>query len=368
MKGLRILLRSLFILANVVVVVLWIASAYSDRVSPETSLLFSYLGLAFPVLCVLNLCFVICWLFLLKWKFLLLSVGAFLLCWGSIKAYFPFHSPQEVNRKEVLKVLTYNVMAFGYMDHTKNKPNPILQYIANSDADIVCLQEYSALRPEKGGLTSSKINEALRKFPYRSVFYFNENSVQRSGIAVYSKYPILKSRVVKYASDHNGSSVHEVDIKGKRLTLINNHLESFKLTMADRTLYSTFIKGIRSEGLVDLTGAFTQRLGPAFRIRAKQAEVVAEEVKNAKGEYVLVCGDFNDTPISYAHHMIEGDDLIDAFSASGRGLGVTYNRNSFWFRIDHILHSPNIVSFNCSVDSEIDYSDHYPLWCYLKLE
>ena len=142
--------------------------------------------------------------------------------------------------------------------------------------------------------------------------------------------------------------------------------ESFKLTMEDRTRYSSLIKSFSSDGLDDLKGAFEQKLGPAFRIRAKQAEAVSEEIKNAKGDYVLVCGDFNDTPISYAHRTIQGD-LTDAFAESGRGMGITYNQNFFWFRIDNILHSPNMTSMNCSVD-KVAYSDHYPLWCYLKLE
>ena len=64
MKTLRIFLQFLFVVANVVAVVLLIVSAYSDRVSPETSMTLSYLGLAFPVLCVVNLCFIIYWLFL----------------------------------------------------------------------------------------------------------------------------------------------------------------------------------------------------------------------------------------------------------------------------------------------------------------
>ena len=143
-------------------------------------------------------------------------------------------------------------------------------------------------------------------------------------------------------------------------------MESFKLTMEDRTRYSSLIKSFSSDGLDDLKGAFEQKLGPAFRIRAKQAEAVSEEIKNAKGDYVLVCGDFNDTPISYAHRTIQGD-LADAFAESGRGMGITYNQNFFWFRIDNILHSPNMTSMNCSVD-KVAYSDHYPLWCYLKLE
>ena len=227
------------------------------------------------------------------------------------------------------------------------------------------MQEYATAKSEKS-LTASKIYDALSMYPYRSVFYQSSTKFQSFGIAVFSKYPLSNSRMVKYDSDYNGSSVHEVNIKGKKLTLINNHLESFKLTMEDRTRYSSLIKSFSSDGLGDLKGAFEQKLGPAFRIRAKQAEAVSEEIKNAKGDYVLVCGDFNDTPISYAHRTIQGD-LTDAFAESGRGMGITYNQNFFWFRIDNILHSPNMTSMNCSVD-KVAYSDHYPLWCYLKLE
>ena len=215
MKTLRIFLQFLFVVANVVAVVLLIVSAYSDRVSPETSMTLSYLGLAFPVLCVVNLCFIIYWLFLWEWKFLLIGIFSFLLCWGPVKRYFPFHSHKDVPREEVLKVLTYNVMAFGYKNHTKIAPNKIIQYIANSDADIVCLQEYATAKSEKS-LTASKIYDALSMYPYRSVFYQSSTKFQSFGIAVFSKYPLSNSRMVKYDSDYNGSSVHEVNIKGKK--------------------------------------------------------------------------------------------------------------------------------------------------------
>lgn len=366
MKTLRIFLQLLFALANVVAIMLLIISAYSDRFSPDSSLMFSYLGLAFPILCLVNFCFAVYWLFLKVWKLLLISVVGFFVCWGPIIHYFPFNSRKEVPREEVLKILTYNVMAFGYRNHTKIAPNPILKYLVNSDADIICLQEYAEGKSEKS-TTAQKIYDALEKYPYRSIFYFHKTKYSDFGIAVFSKYPMSNSRQVKYDSKNNGSTIHEVTIKGKKITLINNHLESFKLTMADRSRYSSFIKGMGAEGLDDLKGAFEQKLGTAFKIRAKQAEAVAQEVKNAKGDYVLVCGDFNDTPISYAHRTIQGD-LTDAFAESGRGMGVTYHQNFFWFRIDNILHSPNVRSMNCTVDSKLNYSDHYPLWCYLKLE
>ena len=59
--------------------------------------------------------------------------------------------------------------------------------------------------------------------------------------------------------------------------------------------------------------------------------------------------------------------LKDAYAASGRGVGVTYNENFFWFRIDNILHSANMKPINCTID-KVRYSDHYPMWCYLQLK
>ena len=58
-KAIRILFKSVVGTANVIVILLFIASAFSDRISPDRSVFFSYLGLGFPVFCVLNLCFVL---------------------------------------------------------------------------------------------------------------------------------------------------------------------------------------------------------------------------------------------------------------------------------------------------------------------
>ena len=51
---------------------------------------------------------------------------------------------------------------------------------------------------------------------------------------------------------------------------------------------------------------------------------------------------------------------------SGKGLGISYNQNKFYFRIDNILISPNLKAYNCTVDRSIKASDHYPIWCYIS--
>lgn len=365
MSLLRLLFNIPFVAANGVTAALWIASAYSDHISPDTSILFSYLGLAFPLITLLNLCFILYWIFLTEWRYLLLNLLVVALCWGPIKHYYPFHLDKEIPQENTLKVLTYNVMGFAYLDHTKEHPNPILTYIANSDADIVCLQEYIAPKTGKQ-LTERKILSALKMYPYHAIIRLGSAKQPSHGIAVFSKYPIVKSRRIDYESNANGSAIHQIKINGKKLTLINNHLESFKLTSEDRSRYSAFIKNLSPEGFDDLKGAFKQKLGPAFQIRAKQAELIAQQIKETSSDYLLVCGDFNDTPISYAHRTIQGD-LSDAFSEAGKGMGITYNQNFFWFKIDHILHSQNMQALLCQVD-KIDYSDHYPIWCIFHLE
>ncbi|MDR1938696.1 MAG: endonuclease/exonuclease/phosphatase family protein [Tannerellaceae bacterium] len=360
-KTVKNIIRGFFLAANLLAALVLLASAYSDRISPEQVLFFSYLGLVFPFVCILNACFIAYWGFLREWKYLLIGLCAFLLCWKPVRSYFPFHLRTTAPKENVIKILTYNVMGFAYTDHTKQLPNKILQYIADSDADIVCLQEYFVNR-SSNSLTSRKIDEALNMYPYSSVIHLKNFGW---GLAVYSKYPITGSRRIEYPSEDNGSSLHKIEINGKTLTLVNNHFESFKLTTEDKIRYLDFIKGAGAESFGNLRNTIQQKLGPAFLIRAEQARTVAEEIKNSRGDYLLVCGDFNDTPISYAHRMVQGE-LLDAFAESGMGLGITYNRNYFWFRIDNILYSPNMEAYCCTVD-HVRYSDHYPLWCYLKL-
>lgn len=358
MKILKILFHSLVGTISAIVALVFLLAAYSDRIAPDKSILFAFLGLAFGPIALVNVCFLIYWLLLKKWVMAGAIALSFVLAWGTVSTYFPLHCTEQKVPENALKVLTYNVMAFAYQDHTGKAPNEIVQYIAGSGADIVCLQEY-VVNLSGHSLTSKKLIDALKMYPYHQVM--NRN------IAVFSKYPIVSSRQVRYKSASNASSVHEIDVNGKKLMLVNNHLESLKLTSEDKSKYKEFIKSPGADRFNGLKGTFQQKLGPAFRIRAKQADVLAEEIGKMGDAYILVCGDFNDTPVSYAHRTVKGP-LKDAFAESGCGLGISYNQNFFFFRIDHILHSRNMRAYDCTVDRSIKKSDHYPVWCYITLD
>ena len=357
----------IFIL-NVLALIALLLAAFSDYISPFREVFFSYLGLFFPFIFLFNLVLFFLWLFIKQWKLAGLNFLVFLICIHSIHTYFPIHRKTKDIPADCIKILTYNVMRFGQPDSkSKEESNKILQYIHDTDADIVCIQEFGVSNNNPKMLSENNVNTALDKYPYHNIEklkfpYTNEVF----GVAVFSKFPILSEKKAPYESAYNGSIVCELDIRGKKVTLINNHLESNKLSVEERNNYYQMTQDPDSRSLDVFTKMMTKRLTPAFRLRALQAQIISGIIQENKNPYIIVCGDFNDTPISYARHKIKGN-LRDAFVDSGCGLGITYNRYRFLFRIDYILHGNNIKSYNCTV-GKLRTSDHFPVWCYLQFK
>jgi endonuclease/exonuclease/phosphatase family metal-dependent hydrolase len=246
-------------------------------------------------------------------------------------------------------------MRFGDITHhTKKRPNPILQYVIEQDPDIVCFQEYTTANE----LKESVIREALKATPY---FY-----KLPLGTAIFSKYPIVSAEQIPIETVFNSAFAVELDIQGKKVTLVNTHLETNGISADERSGYYDFTKSPDTQKLEAFTHMMFQRLTPAFKTRARQSEMISKVIRESKNPYIIVCGDFNDTPISYARHTMKGD-LTDAFVESGSGMGISFNTNRFLFRIDYIFHSKNMKAYNCTV-GQLKTSDHYPVWTYLQLK
>lgn len=356
---------SIFFLCSLSTAGILVASAFSDRYSPvEYSAFPAYLGFLFPLFILMNVFFLVYWIIRRKW-FVLIPVLGFLFAWPAVNTYFPVHFKSEVP-SGAIKFLTYNVQHFDlYEPHDKERKNPIVQYILDQDADIVCLQEYAYLY--KNG--DVDIHEDFKKkYPYnRADDVINVNNYKYNGLACFSKYPIIDVYRVPYISKFNGSAVFKINVNGRIVTVINNHLETNRITEKDKAEYAHAFNTMEDKGVkttvVELADIARKRLGIAYKIRANQADVVAKEVEKADG-YIIACGDFNDTPVSYARYAVKGDKLRDAFADTGTGMSHTYNENKFYFRIDHILYSPNMKAYNCSVDNKAEFSDHYPMICY----
>lgn len=351
---------------NMLFVGLLLLSAYSPWIiNPKVHPVLSCLGLVLPIFLFINLCFLFFWMFTYP-RLALISVCGFILCIGQIRTYVPINFRTKKIPENCIKVLSYNVMGFNKLKkHTKEDPNPILEYIQEKNPDIICMQEFQ-FTSDKAHLTEADINRAFRDYPYHEKCDVSQKG-NGNWLACYSKFPILSSRAIRYKSTYNGSVLLEIEVNGDTVTVVNNHLESNKLTKEDKDVYEDMIKAPEAHKVKNGTRYLVNKLAEASAIRALQADTIAKEIAASKHRSIIVCGDFNDTPISYAHRVI-AQNLDDAFTKSGSGLGISYNQHKFYFRIDNILISKNLKAYNCTVDKSIKESDHYPIWCYIAMK
>ena len=79
---------------------------------------------------------------------------------------------------------------------------------------------------------------------------------------------------------------------------------------------------------------------------------------------IIICGDFNDTPVSYAYQQL-GDNMIDAFLESGNGIGASFSKIPT-LRIDYIFLNKDFKSFGFTTHEE-EFSDHRAISCSFKI-
>jgi len=332
-------------------------------VSPTRTPFFSFMGIAFPIILLATILCLIFWIILKKWKISFIIGVALIICYKPITTFFPLNLKTSSAPEESLKILTYNVM--GFMGEAKkNSAHPLLQYIAKTDADIVCLQEYMISKTGKSLLTQKDVNKILNKYPYQSITGLEFSGKYHTyGLACFSKYPITSTREFTFDSSYNGSAVYSLDVDGEIYLVANNHLESNKISSSDKKLYSNLLVKRDSRTLNEVTSNIRKRLGRGYSKRAKQVQKISDYIDRQTYDKLIICGDFNDTPISYAYKKMKGD-LIDAYASTGFGPGITYYEDFFLFRIDYIMHSKNLKSLKTTVD-RVKYSDHYPVLTYL---
>ncbi len=360
------LIKLLFVTANLIVVLLMLMSLVASTVSPEKLLIPAYTTLVLPLLIFINIGFVFLWLIFKKWYFLL-SLIVIIVCFNLVRNTFPvnFNRTSIAADGDGFTLMTYNTLANGMMaKHTEENPNPVIQYMLDQDPDILCIQEYSANMNEKH-LTKKDLLEIFNKYPYHFIEFKVNTGWSYFGTAIFSKFPIVHKQVIDYQSVYNTSIIADIKIKDKLLRVFNCHLETNNLTENDKVMAIRLKDNFDTDNIKGTTMYLSRKLGAAYRIRARQADVVSEQI--AKSPYpVMVVGDFNDLPSSYTYTKVRGD-LKDAFVERGFGLGWTFNESIFKFRIDHILYDASLKLVDFKIDNKVRHSDHYPLHCKIIL-
>ncbi|MBE9512003.1 MAG: endonuclease/exonuclease/phosphatase family protein [Bacteroidetes bacterium] len=319
----------------------------------------------------------ILWLVKLK-KELLISLIIIMIGWGYIKRVVSFHGNSldketretiidaegsDIENKNSINLLSYNVRLFNIFNQSKdeNAGERILELISGMKPDLCCLQELYI--DNKRGISLEELKKNLSSTPYSNIAWANRVGKKGYyGIATFSKFPMVNKGVIRYPNSKNISIYSDIVIDEDTLRIYNNHLQSVRFNRRNFNFLVNLDLQSEEETILELRD-ISSRLKNAYIKRAEQADILSEHIQNSP-YHVIVCGDFNDTPVSYSYRKIKGD-LNDAFTVSGRGLGNTYSGTFPKVRIDYIFYSDEFSVFNFQT-TKVKYSDHYPVSCSLR--
>jgi endonuclease/exonuclease/phosphatase (EEP) superfamily protein YafD len=147
-------------------------------------------------------------------------------------------------------------------------------------------------------------------------------------------------------------------LKGKdTIRVFNTHFQSLRFEKNDYQ----FIENIdqqESQEVGQQSKNILRKMKLAGQLRARQIAEVEKLIRQSPHP-VILCGDFNDVPNSYAYQRIRRQ-LNDAFLEKGNGIGRTFRLLAPTLRIDYIFHDSSLVPQSFKLH-EWELSDHYAL-------
>ncbi len=318
-------------------------SYLSPIANPQSFLLpIAFLGLFFPFLLFVNLLFLFYWIYKFKrhfWPTLIVI----LLGYSHINTFIKVKS-NSIEKPSLYSLTSFNVRLFNvynWIDQEGIKEE-IISYLNQSSSSIICIQEFYA----PNSLPSIQ-------YPYSHIGLQKKRSQWR--MATYSKYPIIKKGTVSIS----GENINNVCIFSD-IVILEDTVRVYNIHLASNTFDNKDYQFIEKPTVEGAENIFN-RLKKSFIARATEVSSIKNHIKKSPFP-VIVCGDFNDTPLSYAYHQLS-QGLDDAFVKTGLGFGKTYNGKFPALRIDYILMSPNFKINNFET-TKVELSDHYPITVY----
>lgn len=341
-----------------------LAGLLAKVVSPERVAVLAFVGLFYPIIYLVNLFCALWWV--VRWSRWVWLSAAMLLVGANPMGLF-YRSdvstkPVTVDRsRDDVVVATYNVMNFSdaSAEEEVESFDRVAEWVNNKGIQLLCLQEAHFFTEE----AFDSFRRSLKKLSYG--YFINgytgeESDITGSGYALFSAWPIVRRGVASADS----LAVYSVwaDIKMGRDTIrvFNNHLESTGISLEERstTLHPAIARDtLAGEKLLTIA----DKVVGNYAQRAVQAEQVAEAVEQSPHP-VVVCGDFNDTPVSYVYRTIRrAGNLVDSFVEKGRGVEHTFKGLYNLFRIDYILADKEAFEVKSYDSYDEPMSDHKPV-------
>jgi endonuclease/exonuclease/phosphatase family metal-dependent hydrolase len=336
---LRIIARTTLVVLNVITAVLYLLSCLSPVVKPSDSWFIAVMGLAFPFLLFALLAFIFLWL-ILKLKRVWFSVIILLFGYKSIGVFWAFNNPagfQYQKKPEHIRIANWNVARFLEWKRNNNEKSQtrlkMLEQIKKQNADILCLEEFFHSPNE---IYYNNISEITAMgYPYHYFSYDPDGEDQYIGSAIFSKYPIIDTGLVRYFRPSMPEALVHADIKvnDDTIRVFTTHLQSVQFRQRDYDAISE-IKNAE-DSLFANSKTVLAKLRKAMKLRSTQAEI-ARQIMDDSPYPTLFCGDLNDVPNSHTYFTIRGN-MQDAFLEKGFGIGRTFSSLSPTLRIDYIF-------------------------------
>lgn len=354
-KLIKIALHFLTILSGLALLFAYL----SVYINPEVFWILGMVGLAYPVLLLINISFLVYWIVRWRREFLI-PLLAILIGISHFSSFFQFSFGKKFTADDNdIKIISYNVNLFQLFSWSKQPPthNQIFDFIKDENFDIICLQEFYTV--------NEKFNERQAKSILKAnlhMGYITKRAKSSYGLATFSKYPIVNSGEIKFENSANASIFTDIAVGDDTIRVYNSHLQSLRLK--ERNInFLLNLNQHRDMQRMDEIKDISFRFRDAVRKRAEQVEIVTKHMLSSPYP-VIVCGDFNESPISYNYRKMTRN-LNDAFIEAGTGVGHTYKGFFPSFRIDYILYNQKFKATSYS-SPRLEFSDHYPVVATLR--
>ncbi len=336
---LRVIAKRTLVVLNFITAVLYLLSCLAPYIKPTSSWIIAMLGLAFPAFLALLIGFIFLWL-IMKLKRAWYSVIILLFGFNSIAVFWAFNPASGFESQKStgsIRVGSWNVARFLEWKRNNNEKSKtrlkMLEQIKKQNADILCLEEFFH-SPDSAYYNNISEIKAMG-YPYYYFSYDPDGDYQYIGSAIFSKYPMLDTGMVRYFRPSMPEALVHADIKVNKDTIriFATHLQSVQF----RSLEYEAIEEIKSadDSLLANSKTVLSKLRKAMNLRSAQADVARQIIEDSPYP-VIFCGDLNDTPNSYTYFTIRGN-MQDAFLKKGFGIGRTFSSLSPTLRIDYIF-------------------------------
>lgn len=362
MKFIRKHGKQLLIALTVLSALVFLGSCMSPYVNPNRIALFAFLGLGFFVLLIINFGWLTFWLVIRRPKYALIPLLVIIVSIPNLMNLFSISGSKTVPAGEQpLSLMSYNVKTFDLYNWSNNvdSKNHMLGIIQQELPDVLCLQEFYTNDFDTAFNTLKTLKQWYPYYNFHETLGYDDG--RRWGLATFSKHPIVNSRIIDFEGvQHNLCLFTSLKVGDDTLQVYNAHLQSIHF---DHNDYQT----VENPGnqAMEAYGNVFSKLRYAFGKRADQAVLLKKHI-NSETLPVVVCGDFNDTPNSYAYRTLS-KGMHDSFKHAGTGWGQTYTGPAPSFRIDFVLGSRQLQFYRHDIIKEA-HSDHYPVMATFSVE